>query len=1060
MQVSLRVSLALLLASLSVPVPAQSVRGSITGRILGPQSRPVPDANVTITEEQTGRSRKTVAANDGGFAFPALSPGAYRLEATAPEIQPVSRNVLLLVNQEVVLELQALAASSAPANERVDVSAAPELLNTESAALSTAIGTRDIRNLPLDGRNFYELALLAPGTGPAAQGSAGTARGDFTFNVNGARDDANYFLLDGVYNNDPKLNGFAIAPPVDAVREFEVLTNSYGAAFGRAAGGQINVILQSGSNHFHGTAYHFLRNAVLDGTNYFALTGPGDPAPKNIRNQFGGSLGGPIRKNKAFFFVDYQGQRIREGITRTANVPTALERTGDFSQSGGRLVPIDLFTGQPFPGFVIPRNRMSPVGLAIAALYPLPNRPSVIGQNYVASPTRTDRDDQFDLRYDQSLGAHSDLSAHYSMSDREFFEPYGSPGSSAVPGFGNRVPRRMHNAMLGLTTAVTPRFLNELRLGFNRANVKVNQENQSGTAVNNRAVGLPTISTNPRDTGLSQIGLAGFASLGDEINNPQRNTSNVYQLTDSVSWTRGRHLVRLGADIRMTRQNAFADVLSRGLIQFTGFSGNALAEMLQSVPSYTGVARMDNPQHPRTQSYNLFVQDTIHLREPRLTLTLGLRYEYNTPPVDPDDRASLYDPASFSIRPVGQNGIPRAGFLPDRNNFGPRFGLAWTPDAARRLWVIRTGYGVYFDQAPLAPSQGLYFSPPYFQSQIFIPSREFPIFLENPFPSNYPGFVPNGAFTFQRDLRTPYIQQWNVDVQRALSKTASITAAYAGSKGTKLIASRDMNQAQPSARQPNLRPNPLFLDISAYESRANSSYHSLQAKFTQRLSRGLSALAQYTWSKSIDDASGFFSSAGDPNFPQDSNNARADRGLSNFDVRHRATISYTYDIPTGGAKHLLLRGWRTNGIWTLQTGRPFTVTLLPGVDNSNTGIPSIGFGVVDRPNIAASSSSSGSSQSPDRWFNTPAFSMPAYGSFGNAGRNILQGPGLASIDVSATKDTTLREGLNLQFRAEVFNLFDRANFGLPDAYFGSPSFGRLLTAGAPRRVQLGLKLLF
>jgi hypothetical protein len=1027
---------------------AQSLRGSIGGHVTDAAGRPLSGIALTVTEEHTGRTRNATSSGDGEFLVTLLPAGVYRVKATGSGYRPTSRTITLLVNQEVYVELPLLAATS---RESVEVAGVAEVPKSESATLSTVIPNREIRNLPLDGRNFYELVLLVPGAAPAAQGSAGSVRGDLTFNINGAREDANYFLLDGVYNNDPKLNGFSLAPPVDAVREFEVLTNSYDASFGRAAGGQINVILQSGTNQFHGTVYEFLRNSKLDGTNYFAPSG--EPSPKNIRNQFGGSLGGPIRKEKSFFFADYQGHRIREGITRTANVPTALERRGDFSQSGGRLVPIDLFTQQPFPNFIIPPSRMSSVALNIAALYPLPNRP-VVGQNFVASPTQKDRSDQFDVRFDQNLSQSSDLAFRYSMIDRDFFEPYGAPGSSAsVPGFGNNVPRRMQNAMLSATHVFSPGFLNEVRLGFNRANVKVNQQNQ-GNDLNN-AVGLPTVSSNPRDTGLNQIGVAGFSSLGDEINNPQRNTSNIYHIIDNASWSHGRHLIRFGVDIRKTEQNAFADVLSRGLIQFVGVTGNALAEMLQGFPSYTGVARMDNPQHLRSQSYNLYAQDTMRLSS-RLTLMLGLRYEYNTPAVDPKDRASLYDVASRSIMPVGASGIPRAGYDPDRNNLGPRVGIAWVPDASRN-WVLRTGYGVYFDQAPLAPSQGLYFSPPYFQSQIFIPSQQFPIFIENPFPANYPGFVPNGAFTFQRDLRTPYLQHWNFDVQRAIWNSAAIEVGYAASKGTKLINNRDINQAHSSPVQPNLRPNPLFLDISAYESRGNSSYHALQARFTQRLSHGLSALASYTWSKSIDDASGFFSSAGDPNFPQDSNNVSADRGLSNFDVRHRFTVGYSYDLPIA-SKNILLRGWRTNGVWTFQSGRPFTVTLMPGVDNSNTGVPSIGYGVVDRPNVSGDPSVS--DRGPDRWFHTNAFTMPVYGTFGNAGRNILTGPRFSSIDVSAIKDTILRESLTLQLRAEIFNLLDASNFGLPDGYFGSPTFGRLVSAGTPRRVQFGLKVLF
>src|SRR5215831_9132531 len=696
---------------------------------------------------------------------------------------------------------------------------------------------------------------------------------------------------------------------------------------------------------------------------------------------------------------------------------------------------------------------MSPITLAIAALYPLPTR-STLFQIYVGSPTENDRDDHFDLRLDHNLSMASEFSFHYSLGDRDLFQPYGATTSAAlVPGYGNDVPGRAQNVMLSETHIFSPNFLNEVRLGFDRVSLQVNQQNQHNNL--NQAVGLPTPWMNPRDTGLTQIVVSGFSTLGDEINNPQQNTSNIYQLTDNASWNRGPHLVKFGADLRRLQQNAFADVESRGLVEFAGFTGNALAEMLQDALSFTELARLDNPQHLRSQSYNFYAQDTWRAR-PSLTLTLGLRYEYNTPAVDPRDRATIYDPATQSIVPVGKNGIPRAGYYADGNNFGPRLGVAWTPDKARK-WVVRSGYGIYYDQSALAPSQGLYFSPPYFNLQIFVPSAQFPILLEDPFPSNYPGFIPNPAFTFQRNLRTPYMQQWNFSVQREVGHSRVVELAYVGTKGTKLIDNRDINQASPSPISPNLRPVPLFADIDAYESRGNSSYNALQAKFTQRLHAGLSALASYTWSKSIDDASGFFSSAGDPNFPQDSNNTRADRGLSDFDVRHRCTLAYSYDLPLP-PNNVLLRGWQTNGVWTFQTGRPFTVTLLPGVDNSNTGIPSIQFGVVDRPNLVGNPHLS--NPGPGAWFSTGAFAISPYGTFGNAGRNILTGPGYSSVDVSVIKNTPIREGLTLQFRAEFFNLLNSPNFFLPESFLASPAFGRVLAAGTPRRVQFGLKLLF
>lgn len=1039
----MQLSLLALLVLLPNLASAQQVRSSIAGRVTNAGQQPVRNASVSLLQEDTNRSRTATTNIRGEFFLTLLPAGSYRLDVSSSGFRTSTQTILLQLDQEVTADIPLLPEKS---NERVEVTAS--LLKTESAAMSTVIDNRQIRNLPLDGRNFYELSLLAPGSAPAAPGSAGSDRGDFALNIGGAREDANNFLLDGIYNGDPKLNGFAVTPPVDAVREFEVLTNSYDAGFGRNSGGQINVILQSGTNRLHGSVYEFLRNAALDGTNYFA---PAGVSPKNIRNQFGATLGGPIRKENTFFFLDYEGRRIREGITRTTNVPTAAERTGDFSKSGLQLIPIDIFTQQPFPNFIIPRTRMSPTALAVAALYPLPNR-STPGRNFVASPVQTDRADHFDVRADHHVSKSSELAFRYSFEDRDFYEPFGAGGSSAsIPGFGNNIPRRAQNILLSETHTFSSNLWNELRLGFNRISLQVNQQNQNNDL--NKAVGIPNLSSNSRDRGLTQIGVNGFSSLGDELNNPQSNASNTWQVNDNLRWNYGRHLFQAGFDVRVAQQNGFSDVESRGIINFTGFTGNALAEMLQDVVSYSIGAKVDNAQHLRTQSTNVYAQDTVRLLE-NLTLIFGLRYEYNTPAVDAFDRANIYDPATHSIVPVGKNGIPRAGYQSDRNNFAPRAGLAWAPS---RNWVVRMGYGVYYDMSPFAPGEGLFFSPPYFKTQIYIPSQQTPVILENPFPANYPGFIPNSAFAFQRDLKTPYVQQWNVGIQRQLDRANVVELAYAGAKGTKLIANRDINQARPSTQQPNLRPNFYFSDIDTYESRSNSSYHSLQARLTRRLQAGLSGLASYTWSKSIDDASGFFSSGGDPAFPQDSNNTRGDRGRSNFDVRHRFTAGYSYDLPVR-SKNIFLAGWQTNGVWTFQSGRPFTVTLLPGVDNSNTGIPSIGYAVVDRPNVVADPNLS--SRTPDRWFNTSAFVTPRYGSFGNAGRNILTGPGAATVNFSLIKNTTLREGMTLQFRAEIYNLLDRANFNLPDSFVGSPSFGRVLSAGDPRRAQFGLKLLF
>ncbi|HET9788284.1 MAG TPA: TonB-dependent receptor, partial [Pyrinomonadaceae bacterium] len=445
------------------------------------------------------------------------------------------------------------------------------------------------------------------------------------------------------------------------------------AAFGRNPGAQVNVVLKSGSNELHGSLYEFHRNAALDARNYFA---PGnEPAPKYIRNQFGFSVGGPIRKNRTFFFTDYEGTRAREGITRVTNVPTMEERSGNFSNSL-QGIPRDPTTGQPFTDGVIPPFFIHPIGRAIAALYPLPNRSAPFA-NFVSSPTQRDDNDHFDARVDHFLSNASTLVFRYSFGDRRFFEPFAGPTLSSIPGYGNEVPRRSQNALVGFTHVFSPKLVNDARFAFSRVASAVNQENQ-GTSVN-RALGLPELSPNARDFGLSFITVTGFSPLGHESNNPQKTVTNTFQFLNNASYATGNHLVKFGADIRFVQQNGFRDVQSRGLLNFSPFAytGVALADLLLGLPLVTGGARVDNAQHLRAHSYHFFANDSFRVRR-NLTLSAGLRYEYNSPPVDATDRANLYDASTRSLVPVGTNGMPRGGFDSDKNNFAPRVGLAWT----------------------------------------------------------------------------------------------------------------------------------------------------------------------------------------------------------------------------------------------------------------------------------------------------------------------------------------------------------------------------------------------
>lgn len=1040
---------------LGVSATAQTHLAIIRGTVSDATGARIENADITVVDQATALARTATTDGRGRFAVSQLAPGRYRVEAAASGHRRLIRETTLQVGQQLQLQLTLEVGA---VSEEVVVTGEPTVAFA-AHGLSTVIDNVQVTSLPLDGRNFLDLSLLVPGTTTAAQGSAGSVRGAFTLNVNGAREGANAYLLDGAYNVDPKLNTVAVRPPVDAIEEFRVVTGNYDATYGRHAGAQINVITKAGSNQFHGTLYEFFRHDSLNASNFYA---PQDePDPDYRRNQFGGSLGGKLIEDRTFFFVDYEGTRLSEGITRVTNVPTLAERQGDFSDS---LFPAPLVPGTPFPfpGSQLPAPFINPIGQAIANLYPLPNRDAPFA-NYVSSPLMTDRNDQFDARIDHRTGPSSTFTLRYSVADRDFYEPFSGPGFSQVPGFGTNVPQQAHNLLGSFTGVMSSSVVNDLRVSYTRVSSAAFHEN-SGNSLN-QALGLPELSDNVRDHGLSFITITGYSPLGDEYNNPQDSSTGTVQVLDTLTYARGAHLFKFGADLQFTRQDAFRDVQSRGLLTFSSFpvafTGNALADLLLGLPLVTGGARLDNPQRLRTSSYNLFVQDDIQIGS-NLTVSAGLRYDYASPAVDADDRANVYDPATGSLVAVGTGGIPRAGYDPDRNNLAPRLGAALALNGGRT--IIRGGWGVYYDQAALAPGEGLYFNPPFFDFNLFFPLPGLPLTLFDPFPSFFPFALPPAALTIQRGLETPYLQHWNATVQQEIGPGRSIEVAYVGSRGNNLLRGRDINQADASPNPLNLRPNPLFADIVSLESRGRSRYHALQITGEQRYRTGLSLLAAYTLGKSEDDGSDFFSSAGDPNFPQDSNNPDAEFSRSNFDVRHRLSVSFAYELPYGrnqgdtGGLASVFGDWQLAGVLSMQSGSPFTVALLPEIDNSNTGRAALGFGANDRPNLVDSTAAE--NPSPDGWFNTDAFAFPAFGTFGDSPRNGFDGPGFANVNLALLKRVGLSESTDLQLRLEAFNLFNRTNFNLPDAFLGSPTFGQILSAQPARRLQLGIKLLF
>jgi hypothetical protein len=875
--------------------------------------------------------------------------------------------------------------------------------------------------------------------------------------VNGAREAANNFLLDGVDNNDLFLNRLVVNPSVDAIQEFSIQGSSYDAEYGRSGGAQVNVALKSGSNAIHGGLFEFLRNSSLDAKNFFDL--PDRKIPQYQRNQFGGSIGGPIITSKTFYFGNFEAAPTRRAETRTSNVPTAQQKLGDFTGTG--IILRNPFTGQPFPGNRIPAEMIHPVGASLAALYPDPNR-DLPGQNFVASPVANERMWQVNGKVDHQFSSNNKAFARYSFIDELNFLPYAQKGPN-LPGFGIDVRDRGQNLALGDTHVFSGRTLNNFRFGYNRLRREVFQENADQDVF--KTLGITGLNLSPKDFGYPSVVLAGYERLGDDANIPIVRRTGNFHFSDSLSHQRDRHFLKFGGEIRYYLENGYNDLFARGQLNFQpAFTGDALGDMLLGLPALSISAVNDNPQALRTKAYNGFFQDDWKIH-PRLTLNLGARYEFNSPPVDARDRLISFDVATQRLTPVGQNGVPRAGVDSDLNNFAPRVGFSWNATGSGKL-LIRSGYGIYYDSGTLIENETLYFNPPYFQLSLFFTRPPNFLTLSDPFPLGR-GFSPlPSPVTLDRHYRTGYSQQWTFGVQREIMSNWVAELNYVGSKGTHLVMKRNLNQPVPGPGDINARrPIPGFGDILLVSSEASSTYHALQARIEKRYSQGLSLIGAYTFAKSIDNSSAFLESKGDDNTPQNSTNIAAERGLSNFDLRQRFSGSFVYELPFSrdgrwpaqhGWMDALLRNWQVSGILTFQTGRPFTPRLT--TDNSNTGNVG-GFFAHDRPDVVGSPELD--NPTPERFFNTDAFAIAQHYTFGNSGRNVLIGPGLSNLDLAFMRNIRLHHEQTLQFRVEVFNFFNHPNFKLPESYIDNPAtFGRVLAAEPARQIQFGLKYAF
>jgi outer membrane receptor protein involved in Fe transport len=1085
----------------------------------------VPNASVRVTNTQTGLTRQTRTDSAGAYSFAALQPGLYSVEIESAGFRRERVSELVLqVNQtaRVDFTLQPGALS-----EHVEVVAVTPLLNTDTATVSQVIENRRIVELPLNKRQFLDLALLTPGVtlgngGPQSGSSTLFARpsANSSVSVNGQRSQNNNFLLDGVQNTDGDVNAFVLTPSIDAVQEFRVETSNYSAEFGRSSGAQINVVSKSGTNVFHGSVYEFLRNSALDARPF---TNPGK-LPAFRFNQFGATVGGPLRKDKTFFFVNYEGLRSVQGQSTISSVALDRQRTGDFSGLRAIYDPETLApdpsdpTGRrmvrsQFTNNTIPLARINPIAARLLRNFvPSPNLAGN-ANNLLDTRSQRQRNNQEGLRIDQRVSSGGTMFGRYTVSNETGFIPSGLPGSGA----NSRV--RAHHATLGETHSIRPNIVNEARFGFARLALGRVSENAFKRDIVTE-VGIPGVQfAGPEVWGVPSVTIPGYTTIGDDnFFLPMLLRDNTFQWLDTVSISAGRHTIKAGGEFRRFQFNIAQLFTPRGDIRFnanftTRFAGtggadatgDSLASFLLGLPAQQRRTVGNANAYLRQLAYSGFVQDDWKF-SPQLTINLGLRYEYVSPFSDKYGRlanvsfngipsileiAASRQVGRYAVPIVlaGQAGTPTGLTTADRNNWAPRIGIAWRP-GKDNTWVVRSGFGVFFGAQDGEHVGRTTINLPFVvgdtqNSDAFIPTIRGIGFT---IPPAIGGNTLRQSFIgLDENLRNPYTFQWNLAIQRALTKTIVAEAGYVGSQSHKLDTRNAMNDPPAAAGDPDSRrffqkmllpeagalqgidlPAPLLgreilagtIEIQA--NRVNSNYHALQSKLEKRFSKGFSLLGSYTWSKTISDGNSYRRQGVQGELAQDFLN-NSEKALTGFDVRHRFVSNVLYEIPLcasgqpcfGAAiGRALLGGWQVNGIVQAQSGFPFTVLLASATANN---------GRSTRPNVVAGVDPyvPKGERGPSRWLNAAAFTQPPPFTVGNSGVNSLIGPGQSSFDCSLLKNTNFNERWRLQFRAEFFNVLNHVSFGNPNSLLGANQFGTITTqAVIPRQIQFGMKLLF
>jgi hypothetical protein len=1031
-KIALFFPLVLLVAGLLVssPVLAQST-ATLQGTVTDSKGDLVPNASVTVRNRSTSFERTTQTDTDGNYQLAALPVGVYTIEVKVEGFKTqVVDNVTVEVARTVVQNFQL---DVGAISEQVQVSSDVPVIETATTSVGTVINQRTVQEIPLNGRHFVDLGLLIPGSVTPPQNGFLTAplrgQGSFAFNTAGNREDTVNFMINGVNLNDMVQNQITFQPSINTVQEFKVDNSTFSAEYGRNSGAIVNIATRSGTNQYHGELFEFLRNEKLDARNFFDVNS--EPPPFK-RNQFGFNLGGPIHfprfgeggpilsyngTNRTFFFLSYEGLRQRQGLTLSSNVLTPAQRASVTNSTVVKLLPLI-----PLPTSI---DTVIVNGVA-----------TQVGR-FAGSGTAPVDIDQWTGDVSHTFNANDRLHGYYAYQRDKRGEP--NLQGNTLPGFGDTRQSTRQIFTLNETHIFGPNVTNEARLGFNRVNITF----------------TPNLQVNPRDfdinngidqdIGLPQISITGFNfNIGGPAGFPQGRADMTVVLSDTLNWLHGNHSFKLGGEGRRFYNNNFT--LDTGQFVFPN-----LASFVEGRATSFSITTGDRSSAIVQNALGFYVQDNYKLR-PNLTLELGLRYDWNMTPTERFDRFVVFDPATRELLRVGQ-GIDEV-YHENNTNFQPRLGIAWDPFGDGKT-SVRAAYAILTDQPVTNIVTPLAANPPLADPRTITTQQPNLITFQNAeVVARAAGLSPN---TVNHDFDNAYVQSWNLNIQREIARDVAVTVGYFGTKGTHLRISRNINQPINGGARPftavstssDIAPGTPLNNVVQIESAGNSSYNALWLTATKRLSRGVQFNASYTFSKSID----YNSLNSQGVVVQDSYNIRNSRGLSDYDARHRFVISGLYELPFKGNQ--LVEGWQFSTIVQSQSGNPVNIVV------NNAGFT--GTNNTVRPDVTGPVEILGRV---DRWFDITPFVVPP-GRFGNLGRNVVIGPGFNNTDLSLIKRTKLTETQMIEFRWEVFDLFNHANFGQPGRVVGTLNFGQITNtrfptgdSGSSRQMQFALKYKF